>query len=839
MAVEYSVDLCSQLEQKIRDAGLHRPIRIKSYQPGTHLNYQVTSVTQNTSAKVTLVVERFVGGGFAGQVYQVRLLDIAPAGAIEGLEVGAVYAVKILVPASSFARLFRNLVYWVGFQGPFQLQVNPAAARAGALWQKFIRRAAAIRFGDQNAVVDIYATFVDENLGSCGELSEWVDGRTWRLEVDDRMDLLRRWCRGKGIDESARKQLGSPEYRAKRTFMHEFVRLLYEVGAYEFARQYEWSTCKSQPNCLKRKDGDDDPQAGLVAVDFRAGLALLPFLPMSPGDFKLILRGLLRGSLVQFDRGDLDRLEAFTREHADRFVDLRPMLEELKRLEDTYRDSVPDITHNHLRLLHSRKLWATMFDSAVTGWRVRGLVDDQHESALRRSRVQTFLFFLIGLIPLLGRPLRRIWCRPDWRKHYASALTSFSYLRRAATARVLEKSIDWHRQGRIGAACARRFAEQPWRYLLHLPCLLLIFPGLHRFLTDSQWRREKFLYLFVRPVRLYFNRQLREEWLREMVAQGCAKHMLSDEDARIILSRASDPFIQKYLKCLAVHLCTLPVTQIVSVAVAIIFVLAHPEMPRQQAWGIGLGIIALFQVVPISPGSLVRGLYVLYLVIREKNFKDYNIAVFLGFFKYIGYLAFPIQMTYRYPVLARFMAAHWATDAVHIIPVFGERGALLEHWVFCLFYNWPLTIRRRMRRRSEIRASMRPRYWHTAVCVAVAACGLVAADYAYFARAGRLPLHLVWWWLAVKVPVLFVCSACITLGAGGAPLSRRVVAAVAGGLSLALLHAAAMAAITLSQQAITTGALARSCAWTAFIFAVLAPVAVMLTELKLPDPRAG
>ena len=103
---------------------------------------------------------------------------------------------KILVPPSGFSTFFRNFLYWVGFQGPFQLQVNPAAARAGALWQKFIRRAAKIRFGDENTIVDIHATFVDEKIGSCGELSEWVDGRTWRLEVDDRMDLLRRWAKG-------------------------------------------------------------------------------------------------------------------------------------------------------------------------------------------------------------------------------------------------------------------------------------------------------------------------------------------------------------------------------------------------------------------------------------------------------------------------------------------------------------------------------------------------------------------------------------------------------------------------------------------------------------------
>jgi len=90
------------------------------------------------------------------------------------------------------------------------------------------------------------------------------------------MDLLKQWQRGKVVDE---QQVGSPEYRAKRKFMSDFVGLLHDMGAYEFARQYEWSTCKSQPNALKRQGTDDDPASGLVAVDFRAGLALLPFLP--------------------------------------------------------------------------------------------------------------------------------------------------------------------------------------------------------------------------------------------------------------------------------------------------------------------------------------------------------------------------------------------------------------------------------------------------------------------------------------------------------------------------------------------------------------------------------
>ncbi|GAI41809.1 unnamed protein product, partial [marine sediment metagenome] len=267
-----------------------------------------------------------------------------------------------------------------------QLQTNPAAVRAGALWQKFIRRGAKIRFADERVVVNIHVTFVDDKLGSCGELSEWIEGRTWRLEVDDHLDSLKRWSRGKKVNADG---LGSPEYRAKKQFMAGFVKLLHDMGGYELARQYEWLTCKSQPNCLKREGTDDDPAGGLVAVDFRAGLALLPFLPMSPGDFKLIVKGLVRGSLVQFDRGNLKKLDAFVEAHRDDFADMQGALGDLKTCERVYRKSVADVTHNHIRLFYSRKLWSTMLDSAVTGWQIRNLLDESHERKLRSSTLST------------------------------------------------------------------------------------------------------------------------------------------------------------------------------------------------------------------------------------------------------------------------------------------------------------------------------------------------------------------------------------------------------------------------------------------------------------------
>jgi len=830
MDIEYSVEVSKKLEEEFRKAALHRPMHVERFEAGTELVYDVTGVARANKGKIRLIIERFVGGGFAGQVYRVKVLDIEyESEPIEGLEVGGVFAMKILIPPTAFSRLFRNALYWVGFQGPFQLQVNPTAARSGALWQKFFRRGAKIWFGDERAVADIYGTFVDNRMGSCGELSEWIEGRTWRLEVDDRLDLLKRWFKGEKVDP---ENLGSPEYRAKRDFMVRFVELLHRMGGHEFARQYEWSTWKTQPNCLKRKDKEESPSEGLVAVDFRAGLALLPFLPMSPGDFKLIAKGIMRGSLVQFDRGDMGKLEEFIQAQSNHFTDMRQMLDELRESERVYRESVPDITHNHIRLLYSSRLWSTMLSSAVTGWRVRNLIDERCQEKLLGNQILTLLFFIMGMIPLIGRFFRRIWGQVYWRKHYLGMLTSWSYLKRAVGAKVIEKVLGWHRAGRVDGAHALEVAKGVWRCTYHLP--LSVLPVvLHRSLTDWGYAKERLDYLLLRPVRLYFNSELREEWLREMVTEGKQKHLLSQEDTSVILSQIKEPFIQKYLKSLAVHLCTLPVTQIVSVGVAIIYVVMHPEMPRAQAYGIGLGIIALFQVVPISPGSLVRGLYVLFLVIRERNFKDYNVAVFLGFFKYIGYLAFPIQMTYRYPALARFMAGYWATEAVHMVPVFGERGALLEHTVFCLFYNWPLTIRRRMLERFQVRASMPPRYWHIVICAIICSGIFGLADFVYLKNLGEIPRLKEIWWLAVILPLL--CGTSITLGASGASMGKRVVGSAVCGCAVGVLYTVISAILSYGGK-MDVGGLAIDCMWRVFIFTMLSIIGMLLTEIKWQAP---
>ena len=842
MAIEYSIETCKQLQEAFKTANLHRPMRITHYDAGTELEYEITSVEPGPNAVIRFAIEKFVGGGFAGQVYKVTLtaitLDGQPTETFMNLRVGGTYAVKILIPPSSGSLLFRNFLYAVGFQAPFQLQVNPTAARAGALWQKFIRAAAQIRFNDPQCVNNIHATFVDSTLGSCGEISDWVEGRTWRLEVDDHIDTLKRWKKNKPVDDGT---LGSPEYRSKYRFMTGFVELLHELGAHEFARQYEWTTCKSQPNCLKHIDTNDNPEAGLIGVDFRAGLALLVCLPMSPGDFKLIAQGLKRGSLVQFDRGNLETLEQYINVHPQVLTALpagRQMLQELKDCEKIYRDSIPDITHNHVRLLYDGRLWKNLFDSAVTGWQTRNLIDTDKIDGFRHSKFKTFLFFLIGLIPILGRVMRKIWAKADWRKHYGSILTSIDYFKRAFKGRMLEKLIKWHHAGRIDADKAIRLKDSVPGYLLHVPFSILP-AGLHRFLTDPKILKDKLYFLFVRPIKLYFNADLREQWLRDMVQQGGKKHILSDEDAKIILSQANEPYIQKYLISLVVHLMTLPVTQIVSVIVAAIFYWKHPDMdPTERRLAVG-GILVLFQVIPLSPGSFCRGAYTTFMAIRDRNFKDYNIALFLSFFKYIGYLAFPIQMTYRYPALARFMAAHWATDAVHIVPVFGERGALFEHWIFCVFYNWPLTIRRRMQRVSELRQTIPARLWHLPLTVLLAAGLFAAAHYGYFTKTGIGPVTENMWYIKPLFCLILLipaaCGCAITRYAGGLTRAKRIGASAIVGLAVGIIYS--IAAYKMEQGwDLEQVQLWVPLIWRSFAMAIFCTIGAILTEIRLPDP---
>ncbi len=697
-------DIAVSLRRSAEDPSLLVPPRVDRHEPGDRLTWEITGVEPAVRASAVFEVERFVGGGFAGQVYRMRLVSLAPRAQdsepIPSLRPGRSYAVKILVPPGRFALWFRNILYRIGFQAPFLPQLHRASSRAGVLWQKVIRHAARVRLGGEEAVADTYATFFDERLRSFGEINEWVEGRMWRFAVDDALCRRRRALRG---GEEAVRRHPAAEYLAKRIFMRRLVDLLSETGADELRRQYEWSTCKSQPNVLKRVSAGRDPFAGLTAIDFRAGLVLLPFLPMSPGDFRLIFRGLLRGRLVQFDRGDLRRLDRFVAENPHAFAGHEALLRELRTAEMEYREARPDWTHHGLRLFWSRRLRRAVRSAYVESWIRRGLITPERARLLRRNLAAYLLYYWFGAVPFAGAPLRRLWGDPIYGRHVGRILSDIGYAAawmRAARAAVVRR---WHRKGRVGDRHAAVLLRNPLLFWIERILLgWLPFPSWHRALAEPAWvwagMRNGVLFIW----KFYKDNEFREKWLRAEVRIGVDEGMLTPPEAEQIVSRVKEPFIQKYLQSLAVHFCTLPATQIVGAVVAA--VVGHRVYTgggsAAEAAGTAVGVLGIFQVLPISPGSLLRGLYVVYVMIRDRNFRDYAWALPISFLHYVGYLAFPIQMVVKYPLLSRFMAGRWATHLVRIVPVFGERGALLEYAVFNTFFNVPVSLRAYFRRRK-------------------------------------------------------------------------------------------------------------------------------------------
>ena len=666
----------------------YRPAR---YAAGEPLTMDVEGVSPYYKARAVCVIDKFVGGGFAGQVYRITIRELER---IEGehidLKVGDHYAMKILVPPSGFSQFFRNLVYRIAYQGKFSAQVNYAAARVGVLWQKLLRRGAKLVFGTEQAIADTYATFYDENFHSYGEINEWVNGRTWKYEIDDRV-----FSRNKiGFAERTLKayKLGSFEYLAKKNFMAKIVKLFHAMGAPELARQYEWSTMKSQPNVLLRLDGSDDVN-NLCAIDFRAGLALLPFLPMSPADFRLILQGFLRGDLVQFDRGNLKKLGEYISQYPTFFSDLEPALDELKLREPQYRRSLPDITHHGVKLLFSSSLRADVRRGFVNGWLKSGLIDEDFANKLNGSFIRFSIFFLLGIIPYLGNFVRRLWGNDSYARHIGNIFRESGYLKRVITAKQAVRLIDWYRDGRVTEERVQRLTRKPFSFWMQNFAFGWYPPKWHRFFTDKRYAWNSIKETFSYPVKFYRDNQFREKWLLENIDLGEQEGMLTHDEADHLRQRIKDPFIQKYLKCVAVHVCTLPITQVISVMAAIYAVIRYGNSWAEGMAYAGL-VLAAFQATPVSPGSITRGTYVVYLMIKERNVRDYYIAAMVSFWHYIGYLGFPIQMVAKFPALSRLMAGRWATNIVHIIPVFGEKGALLEHWIFDMFFNIPISLRR-------------------------------------------------------------------------------------------------------------------------------------------------
>ena len=91
-------------------------------------------------------------------------------------------------------------------------------------------------------------------------------------------------------------------------------------------------------------------------------LSSIPQLYRNMNRWTEILKVLSKYGLADWiNQLNLDFAKGVLKAHDGEFADMNQMLEDLKTTEQIYRNSIPDITHNHIRLLYSPRLWSTIF----------------------------------------------------------------------------------------------------------------------------------------------------------------------------------------------------------------------------------------------------------------------------------------------------------------------------------------------------------------------------------------------------------------------------------------------------------------------------------------------
>ncbi len=404
------------------------------YFPDEILTGQVYLLDGRLCGEFQFLIQQYAGSGYAGQVYHARLAGKPLPGCPADFQV----ALKILRPASRWKEFFRDSLYFLTCQVTFAPRLRASALRAGLLTAELVSRTAEAVGASRLCFAHPLGYFWDSRLLSFVEIYTWEEGRPQRYAPDD--GLVLRWLGW----ESARPDT---EMSRKREFMAWLVALCCRLGAAGVARQYEWDTWISQANVLTRLDPDGN--AEFVAVDWRVGLAVPFFLPLSPAHARLIWHGLQIGQRTLSDWLDASQLRAAW-QASPKFEAASPGLEKmLLAVDEEYREALPDLWQNGSRIFTERGYRRRVKAALIDDWECLERVNGAGRSDLQASSLAFWLYYGVGLIPFCGSLFQRLAGNSVYRAHIWMCLKHPAYRRAALNAQRSCDLKEWVQQRRI------------------------------------------------------------------------------------------------------------------------------------------------------------------------------------------------------------------------------------------------------------------------------------------------------------------------------------------------------------------------------------------------------
>lgn len=693
-------------------------VRSRGYEPGDSITLELKDIDDRVH-EIHFQMEHFCGGGFAGQVYRARCTSSKDG----YLREGDPYAIKIYRPRSGFRRRFRDVMYWMGFQSPFPYHYDEDAARSILFLSELLKEVCKVEFGSTSPINECYGTFWSAHVGAYGEVNEWVAGgvsdpvldREILIRGDQNKKIRSLIAQGKATEKDLRE--ATDEISRKHRFMNTLVTVCNELGLEDMARQAYWWTGASQPNVLTRRPSTrDDCMPDFVWVDRRPGL---PGFITSPGDFVLLPKAILRGSIPPFDKINFKKLRAWSKApDPEKWERLINRLEELDR---RYRDGQLDLFGHHLRLLDG-KLLKGIRDSRLNCWEKAGRIDNGTKAALQKNPLLLMCHILLVLIPVLGSRLQKLCGNATFRKCVIDFVINGKYRDMVLFEMRAYRIWMWLLDRRITEARARICYDHLLPYLKDWLFYFWMPPSWQLFFTDQAFQWDMLRRLFTSPFKYIFITSYRSavntHWIQTQTLEDVKRNYVRQEEADRFISIAGDRPLQQYITGILYTAAVKPVSEISYLIGFIAYLTAFIEALKNLGWG--YGILAAFLVLLISPAGVLRFLYSVFMGILNPRV-PYWAAIICAPIRGLGDLAFPIQMAVTYPSFASYLLTSSICKLVEHVPIFGERGGLLSIWSVTCFLSWPASIRALHRYRRSCSKNTSPqRQNHEDAVVALA-----------------------------------------------------------------------------------------------------------------------
>lgn len=662
---------------QIDDQGLlHTPQR-KMYFSGERVTGEVFAPDGSGLGKKAFVIREYAGSGFAGQVYRARL-----EGEITGRmhsEKDQFVALKVLKPRNRWKRVFRDALFGVCFQTSYAARLREPAVRVGLLWQSLLYHGANLTYRAGEALIQPLGYFWDSGLASFVEVHPWITGRQARYAPDESL---------------AGVQGSTTEMTRQKLFMDFLVRLCAEAGAIGLGRQYAWDTMVSQANVLVRA-APRPAESEFVGVDWRQGLAVPFFMPLSPGHLKIILRGLRRGEWVYFDAVDLPRLEAFSRRLRAGCSVCEDLSAHILKQDEKYRSGLADLWRRGPAFFGDRTVRRAVELAAVEDWRRLGRVSPgMCERLMGNDRLRRWFWYL-GFLPVLGAGLQHWLGNENYRRHVGQYLFDGGYRRAVWKRQKVLNLVGWFEDGRMSETRLGKLAISNWRYTLEWLFLSWLPARVHILMTDREAQRVLLFSLMVHPVLLMFDQTYRQTWLVQTVQKQAEDGRVGESERMQALEQVSQVQVTGFGRDAGF-----------TVALEI---LAKPFYALLIAYGLTSGNFwpfALAAFGPVPPSGLARFLYAsikllwnLPGILRARDWKFFwalGLGLVVAPWRFLGNLFAPLELFSYAPQLSQILADSFVARLVHLVPVYGGRGLLLEYWAFRIVYSLPLALHHRI-----------------------------------------------------------------------------------------------------------------------------------------------